>query len=507
MKNIFNFTFSLGVSVESYSDKKEALASMSRRSARAIGKKKMGWIEQTVTPSQFLNLATKGHTFCALYRLDPSKKYISKYRSPKSGRTFWTKSSPFYSRTTSEFTAGALKSSFKTLDLVTGCQAIFVDIDKTEYQSIPEFIGALRDKPTVAYPSYSDNQSKGGVISRRFHLVYVFDYILSPTEFTEKSGEISRMIEECTGEKILDSCGEVIAQYFNGVTGTSETYSYPVVYEATDFCASSSPSLSTPHPSSLDIPKELIFSDSSTSWESFIGKYWGWNKYYQNSTESWDMGEEIKEVDEDYFTLPYYSTPREDLQKRRKTVYTRMCLRRIMNPSLTPSQILYCAHRDVLSGQFDNSDDVFTGDFYERNISNCFSYSVQELVEIYSDTLDTLTSTRGSKEGIIFNPSLRLSIGERQERIKEVREKKISENLDPQKSLQENLKELQKIMKISERSLYGYYAEKGLKVKWSDPEIKSILDKNLSIRQNLEVLKKEGIKCSKDRVSKLLKTL
>lgn len=73
-------------------------------------------------------------------------------------------------------------------------------------------------------------------------------------------------------------------------------------------------------------------------------------------------------------------------------------------------------------------------------------------------------------------------------------------------SIQENLEVLrQKGVEVSERTLYRYCKDKGIGDRLSDDELRHLIDPMQTIMQNLETIKGQGYKISKDRISKVLK--
>ena len=73
-------------------------------------------------------------------------------------------------------------------------------------------------------------------------------------------------------------------------------------------------------------------------------------------------------------------------------------------------------------------------------------------------------------------------------------------------SIQENLEVLrQKGIEVSERTLYRYCKDKGIGDRLSDDELRHLIDPMQTIIMNLETIKGQGYRISKDRISKILK--
>ena len=79
---------------------------------------------------------------------------------------------------------------------------------------------------------------------------------------------------------------------------------------------------------------------------------------------------------------------------------------------------------------------------------------------------------------------------------------------DERLSLQKNLEVFrQKGIEVSERTLYRYCKDKGISDRLGDDELRHLIDPRQTIRQNLETIKGQGYRISKDRISKILKEL
>ena len=160
-----NYTFRVNISLDGYARKSDSTACLSRAGAKAIGKEKMAFVEQSITVDDFLSYASSGHSFANLFSFNPNKEYWLE----NNGAHY--KSFPVYKSGNRQ---GAMKLNFKTDEFFSGSQTIFVDIDDTKYTTLEEYIGMLPMQPTAAYSSFSDNVEKHGKISRRWRLVYVF---------------------------------------------------------------------------------------------------------------------------------------------------------------------------------------------------------------------------------------------------------------------------------------------------------------------------------------------
>ena len=84
----------------------------------------------------------------------------------------------------------------------------------------------------------------------------------------------------------------------------------------------------------------------------------------------------------------------------------------------------------------------------------------------------------------------------------------IEKYYDERLSKKENLEQLKaKGIEVGKTSLYNYCKNKGIGDRLSDDELRHLINPRQTIMQNLETIKGQGYKISKDRISKILKEL
>lgn len=515
-----DFKFTLNISAEGYELKTDATCCLSSKGAKAIGRKKMCFFENTINVDEFIEKAYKGHSFCALYRFHADTKY---WYSNKKGQKFL--GYPHYRRDSKTATKGGLKIDFKRDEYFSGSQVIFIDIDYTKYTDIEEYIEKLEYKPTCVYMSYSDNKDKGGRISRRFHLVYVFNSILSADEFKLISSRLSQALVRNTGEELDDDCGERMSQYMNGCFGNSESYKTYTIYSIEDIKEYivednniieeeeiHTINLILQKKFKVEFPEEiedfdyrLLDTFDALPVEEFKKCGYWVNNYLLNSQFTYifkpitDFGDNnYSFVDSSYFSLYYYNSQVKDGSSRRKKLYQRMCLRRVINPNITKREMVYNTIMDIISF-FDNSDGLLGSDFIIRNINNCFELSIDDILEEQATEIKYLQDLRNPKRGIIYKNKEAHS----QETTFQIIDKIYESGL----SVKENLEKLNKYFPISQRTLYNYLRSRDIMAKGriSDSEALQYIDKNKTVRENLQFFKDNDIKMSFDRVRKLLK--
>ena len=526
MERINNFKFTLNVTRESYENKQDALACLSTAGAKAIGRNKMAFEEKTVTVDEFLNLAVSGYAFCNRYQFDTTKKYWIENKKHQKYLMY-----PTYQRGVN---TGAMKVCFKRDEFFRSAQVIFVDVDFTNYQTVQDYIDSLKFQPTCVYMSFSDNKEKHGITSRRFHLVYIFSDELNKEQFINAANALTQTIIEDTKEEMDDDCGTRLSQYMNGCYGNSEVYNTNIIYSYNDLLNIINNNInniiveeenkSTTYysvseneghqenednkPSESLISERLINDMERLSYDDFMRynrhKY---NKFYRQEGNYWINGEYQYIESEDFFSLYFNINTVKDGSKRRKKLFERMCLRRIINPGVDADTLLFNAYEDR-ERFFDNSDGVLSIECLVRNVENAMKLTLEEIEEHYSENLAYLRSKR-PKSNIIFKPFVPLE--RRTEILKNLRWEKLNELYDTSISLSKNLINLNKNgFSIGKDALYSYCKEHGICTspnKLSDEEIMVLLDTNLSVRKNLEILKNSDIKIGKDRINKLLNIL
>ena len=232
-----------------------------------------------------------------------------------------------------------------------------------------------------------------------------------------------------------------------------------------------------------------------------------YHKFYRQESDYWIGGEYQYIESEDYFSLYFNINRVEDGSKRRKKLFERICLRRVIEPNVDAETLLFNAYEDR-ERFFDNSDGVLSIECLVRNVESAMKLTIEEIKETYSENIEYLKSKR-PKSGIIFKPCV--SIERRSEILKILRWEKLDSIYDPSISLSQNLINLNENgFEIGKDALYSYCKEHGISTcpnKLTDDEIKVLLDINLSVRKNLEILKDSDIKIGIKRVTKLLNEL
>ena len=533
-----NFIFEIGHSLDHYDSKDKAKIALSYKRIKEYNKgienpdeqlSKMAFVRESLSVTRFAEMATSGYTFCNLFSYDPNRQYRS------TGR-WHTKFWPEYRKHKNK---GGMKMQMKSDIYYEGCQCFFVDIDYTEFISVKDYIAALKLKPTVVYMSYSDNVYKidskqknnlkydpqRGVKSRRFRLCYVFNEIIYGKEnFKTISSAINKMVEDSTHEVVQDDCGKSMSQYFNGSVN-KEVYVTGYVYEMADF------NINT-HTYYNESPREgqqildmlnhdivksmsncckrhhepsswLIIDMERLSYDEFMHYYRNKYRYiYRKDDGTWEDGCQI--VGEDFFKFYFHKNKLKDGEKRRRKLYERMCLRRLMFPDITADEVLFNAYEDLYR-IIDNSKDSISIDCLARNVKSAFKLSIDEIRQRFSSNIKYLSSLK-PKNGLIYDVRGAKTVSERNTKMREIRWRKYDRLYDADLSPRENAIRLG----CKERTMRRFCKDRGIPTskKVSDEFIRQMINLSLSIRGNINYFKEaKKIGLSKDRISRIKKEL
>ncbi len=507
------FEFRLNISREFYEKKTDATACLSQTGAKAIGKEKMAFKEWDVTVDQFLWKAINGYTFCNLFAFDPNKLYWIEIGDGRHEYSY-----PVYQNGPNK---GYMKLSFKRDQFFSGAQTVFVDIDLTRFVSILEYLACLTYPPTCVYMSYSDGQMKSGKTSRRFRMVYVFDHVLGKDDLNVVSRCITESIVRDTGEPMEDDCGERVSQYFNGVYGNDECYASYRIYYRSEFPESLPPVDESQYQTQAQDPtKPIVVFDpqllqdmGTMDYETFMHYYsWKYKYFYRTESDDWIDGT-YQLTDENYLQLWWPTEKITDGNHRRRRLFKRACLRRLMRPDVDPDTLLFNMYVD-LCRFIDYSDYVITLDTLKRRTERAMQMDWDDLLE-YCDY--EIGYWRDNKPKCILHPDAHNKQCLIRSVTKEVNYSETDCLYDRTKSVKENAVTLE----IPMRSLYRYCNERGIETnpgkgmtyaqqREANREARlekkarfmMLYDPTLSLGQNRKKMMAEGLKLSKNTIRK-----
>ena len=505
-----SFRFLTNISLDKYQSKKDATACLSSIGAKAIGKVKMAFMKYSVTVDEFLNAATSGHAFCNLFKYDPQKQY---WHQSSDGK--WHQDYPEYRIGANQ---GGMKLCMKADEYFWGAQTVFVDVDYTRFTEIGDYLDTLTSPPTCVYMSFSDNIEKHGRVSRRFRLVYVFDKVLNKAEFLHVSQRITNKIVFDTSEPMEDDCGTRMSQYMNGVYGNNEIYASYRIYSLSDFPEEQPNPIQQP-PTTTQQQPGIVFDnkmlkDMATCTPDYIKHYYSWKYPYKYRVEKPDWIDGLYQfTDENYLQLWFYPKMQVDGQNRRRKLFTRACMRRLMFPDQTPDAALFNLYLDFLHF-FDNSDGAITLDCLVRKVRYAFEKDRNQLLT-YCDWF--IQYWRQNRPQYIVHPSISVDGGVLKSIEKRISWSIISEKYDPTLTLQQNMGNG---LGVSLATLYRYCKEKGINTQPNKvdseakkraakreekqrmiEQFKTLYDPNVSARGNHELMLTNGLSLKPDRIN------
>lgn len=380
MKKDLEFRFRTSISREGYEDKNTAKMCLSSITSKKIGKVKMAFKEREVTVSDFLNYAANGYAFCNLFKFDENKKYWINTKKEHPSLTY-----PIYTRGINK---GYFKLSFKSDEFFYGSQTVFVDVDFTHFETLTDYISCLTYTPTCAYYSYSDNANKNGIVSRRFRLVYVFDSVLNATEFRDATFTLYDSIVKDTEEPMYDTCGCSYSQYMNG-SNSHDTFNSSIIYSKSDFPAYELP-VKEEEEKPVETKKttfteELLNDMQYKPYEFVVRKWHAKGLRYITRTEV-EFGDNFYVTTTDNYTqLKYIREKIADGNNRRKKLYIRCALRRLMKENITADELLYNLYIDRYKF-FDNSDNVLTIDVLQTKVKAALKTDIEKIKLMLDDS-------------------------------------------------------------------------------------------------------------------------
>ena len=482
MKVLNNYEFKVSISREGYEDKETAKMCLSSVTAKKINKVKMAFKEQEVTVQEFITYATNGYAFCNLFKFDKTKKYWI-----KSGKHY-TQTYPVYKNGLNK---GYFKLNFKSDEFFAGSQTIFVDIDYTHFQEITDYINCLTFKPTCVYTSFSDKVNKGGITSRRFRLVYVFDSILTATEFKNVTFTLYDSIVADTQEAMYDSCGCSYSQYMNG-SNSSEAYISNLIYSVTDFPTQEGETIINEvkpvKSKKIEFTEELVNDMQNLPYKFVVEKWYAKGLRYITKSKIDFKNNYYTTTTDDYISLFYHKEKVADGNKRRKKLFLRAALRRLMKPTITPDELLYNLFIDR-ERFFDNSDNVLSVEILQNKVKGAFRTDLEKIKTFAGGYI---------KPTFVINPEVQNKHKAVANARKEITDNKIGELYDTSESIKYNLQILKESgYEVSLTRLYQFTKDYSISTK---KKVVKGYNPNLSIRENM---KEMG--CTKYQVEKARK--
>ena len=494
-----DFRFVASISKMGYATKQEVINTLGRENRKKYGTESLRFAEKKVTVDEIVDLISNGYAFCATFDLN-------------NGELMWKKQEDGSKKCICPVLKdGYMSMTVKRDEFFKGSQIVSIDIDDTQYTNVEDYIEQLTFIPTFAYTSYSDSPTK-----RKFRLCYVMSQPLnSIEEYKEVANTIHYTAEQDTQEPISDKCGEKASQYFNGTNlkAGAELYKYYVVYDRADFPTIEQEQVDEDLNAKVkcEFDKDTVKAMETQTYKKFLHRHSLRYQYFYQSDIDWKDGEKWRAVDSSFVSLCYRWRGTGEIEKykdgehRRRHLKTYACLRRLIKPSTTPTELLFNLYVDR-ERFFDNSDAALTIEVLKSKVNAAFSLTIDEIKQRYSVVLEK------NRRKIVLNMGYLCKLDNIHtiinEAKKEVNYAAIDEYYNSELSVSENLKVLQDNgVSVSRRTLYRYCADRGIKVCYSDSDIIAMLNANDSVRGNLATLKDNGVKIGSKRVAKLIKQL
>lgn len=500
-----DFKFVASISKMGYATKQDVINTLGRENRKKYGTESLRFKEQTVTVDEIVDLIGDGYAFCATFNTN-------------NGELMWKKQDDGSKKCICPVLKdGYMSMTVKRDEFFKGSQIVSIDIDDTQYNNVEDYIEQLTFIPTFAYTSYSDSPEK-----RKFRLCYVMSQPLnSIEEYKEVANTIHYQAEQDTQEPISDKCGEKASQYFNGTNlkAGAELYKYYVVYDRSDFPTIEQEEVDEDLNAKVKcvFDKDTVKAMETQTYKKFMHRHSLRYQYFYQSEIDWKDGEKWRAVDSSFVSLCYRWRGTGEIEKykdgehRRRHLKTYACLRRLIKPTVTPTELLFNLYIDR-ERFFDNSDAALTIEVLKSKVNAAFSMEIDEIKQRYSVVLEK------NRRKIVLNMGYLCKLDNIHaiinEAKKEVNYAAIDEYYNSELSVSENLKVLQDNgVKVHLATLYRYCKDRGictsskLREQRNVEQIISLLDVSLSVRKNLEILKAKGIKSSKDKIAKLLKQM
>lgn len=553
-----NFKFKASVSLDAYQDKTISNAMIgsrkveeNRRIRNEYGydsRKGVGYLEGTYTPRELLGKLTEGHVFCQLFDPLRIRKDGTFGSSEKNNHNFrgayvigvdidgtkYSTPEEFIGRL--EFKPTFFYSSYRNQIEGFGARFRMMYVLKEPIRDRYHFryfawllhqkIEAdtqeiIKDKCGLNCSQYfngTNKNNKGLVFSSGItNIIYEFKDF-SPT----KGDFLSFLNNNCYYSKSLTIEEKSDIEFLKKIllTSNSTTTYYDDWQKNEHLLLEHNLSVGSGDHHKIELDKRLVCSKSLISDMSRLeyDEFMKYNRhkfsyYYRVEKDEWVMVNDLvkyQEVNDSYFSLYYHSARILDKQKRRKKLYQRMCLRRVMMPSVDADTLLFNAYEDL--HRFCDNDpktvgNVITIDELVKNVRSAMNKDIGEIEDELSDIIEYLKSKR-PKFGRIYKFNGELGLGARNSLFKVVNWAMIAENYDCSLSIKENLKVLlEQNIRSSERTLYRFCKEYGIDPKGTNDDMKMMMehyDHSLSLRMNHKRMQEMGYKISLGKLGKLV---
>ena len=550
-----NFSFTVSICKEPYESKQETTAAIiggdeGKQMRKDLGlKEKIGFKSMLTTPSELLQSVLSGYTFCALFSNFPTyrqgKTYVRKdgyfTLSGKSGDFFsgsycvgididetqYQSAEQFIEKLKLQPTFWYTSFSNQQYDESTG------ECKGSRFRLIYVFDKEIHNKYFFRYCAYKVHamveSSTNEVIhdqcglkcAQYFNGTNINDKTLSIdygcSNIIYSSSDFNITIEEFISF-LNDNCKykspkpeqkkeikklkcSIMSKMIEEETKTTTTQQQAILLSALDVIEQSNSNTE-----SIGFNFFLVRDAYSLDWSDFHDKYKRYNEYvFRTEREDWSSITDSKGniiqfqyCDEDYLELKWIPRKLKDGQHRKRTLFHRGWLRRLIKPTITPDELLYNLLFDR-EHFFDNSDQELSVYRLQEIVRDCFEYEADSYItqyeNIYLDTID-----RCRKKQVIIHRTCKGLI-RANSLCKELRWKFLDEAYNKSLSVTENLQILNDSdFIICRATLYNYCVNRGIVTRKKAENMffrfKELHQDYMSCRNEQQYLAENGLKLS-----------
>lgn len=423
-------------------------------------------------------------------------------------------------------------------ELFAGTNVVSVDLDDIPFGWTEVKALVSRIQPTLMYATFSDGLDGKG---HRYRLIYVFNQELNASEYELMYYFIVSKVKEA-GIEVTDNCGHTPWQLMHGTSSSYTKLYYTEPFSINNFHGFD--------PSKVEIPdlgsKKTLVRKSPTAkddgFTEIVEASEGIIRYADGSVDKIDLDnikprevssmmvnnaecmpyEEFMEtyhnefpiiyrvekdewvdgkwqwIDDGYFKICYHKKKIKDGEHRRRKLFTRAALRKVIKPDITPDQSFYNLYSD-LHKFIDNSNDYITITDLVGMANRVERLDADQLKEDYSGMIKTLQQNNPKCGRILhrrFNKDYNHTMST-------IRKEEVLAVYDYSLSVVDNLEILNDSgFDISKATLMRYLNGNGNR-KHKDEQITKLLDMTQSAYWNYTHLKLLGYKVGVKKVYKL----
>ena len=550
-----NFSFTVSICKEPYESKQETTAAIiggdeGKQMRKDLGlKEKIGFKSMLTTPSELLQSVLSGYTFCGVFSgfpaNKPKKTYVRKdghfTLTGKSGKFFagsycigvdidetqYHSAEEFVSRLQQKPTIWYTSYSNQQYDTSTGMSKgarfrliyVFDQEIHNKYffrycaNKVHDMVESstneeIHDKCGLQCTQYFNGTNfKNETLSIDYgcsDIIYSFtDFNITKEDFLEflEDNCMYKSPEPKQKKEIKKLKCSIMSKMIEEETKTTTTQQQAILLSALDVIEQSNSNTE-----SIGFNFFLVRDAYSLDWSDFHDKYKRYNEYvFRTEREDWSSITDSKGniiqfqyCDEDYLELKWIPRKLKDGQHRKRTLFHRGWLRRLIKPTITPDELLYNLLFDR-EHFFDNSDQELSVYRLQEIVRDCFEYEADSYItqyeNIYLDTID-----RCRKKQVIIHRTCKGLI-RANSLCKELRWKFLDEAYNKSLSVTENLQILNDSdFIICRATLYNYCVNRGIVTRKKAENMffrfKELHQEYMSCRKEQQYLAENGLQLS-----------